>query len=178
MGCIYLSSAYNTGFKLNFSFVYCTTFCNHSFKCVWVYAHQADIGCAHFVNPTEFQLHITEAQIQCCVRRSDPKSLLHFQEPPLEWQRGKKALGEHHVLPPCTMAVTPWVAVSQCIDIYIVFPLGCRQGAKGGWSPGAVAGRGINVEGWSLYVRSHGSWALVNRSQWAMTDHFSTLRFN
>lgn len=45
------------------------------------------------------------------------------------------------------MAVTPSVAVSQYIDIYIVFPLGCSQGDQGGWSPGAVAGRGIKVGG-------------------------------
>lgn len=55
-------------------------------------------------------------------------------------------MAEHHVLPSWVMAVTPSVAVSQCIDIYIVFPLGCRQGAKGGWSPVAVAGGGINVD--------------------------------
>lgn len=159
-------------------FVCCSALCNHSLTCVWVHAHQAEIGCSHFANPTEFQLHITEAQVQSYVRRSDPKSLLHFQEPPLEWQRGGNAPVECHVLPPCMMAVAPSVAVSQYIDIYIVFPLGCSQGAQGGWSPWAVAGRIINAGGWFLYVWSHVGWVLVNRSLWAMTDHFSTLRFN
>ncbi|KAK1883882.1 Phosphoribosylformylglycinamidine synthase subunit PurQ [Dissostichus eleginoides] len=48
-----------------------------------------------------------------------------------------------HVRPPCMKAMTPSVAASQYIDIYIVFPLGCSQGARGGWTPGAVTGSGI-----------------------------------
>lgn len=59
----------------------------------------------------------------------------------------RKAPVELHVLPTCMMAVTPSAAVSQYIDIYIVFPLGCSQGAQGGWSPGAVAGMGITTWG-------------------------------
>ena len=152
------------------------------FKCVWVHTHQANSGWAQFAKPTEFHLHITQAPIRWCVKRSDPKSLLHFQEPPLEWQRervrrkkNRKTMAEHHVLPSWVMARTPSVAVSQCIDIYIVFPLGCRQGAKGGWSPAAVASGGINVDCWSLYVRSRASWALVNRSN---DRSHTTLRFN
>lgn len=43
------------------------------------------------------------------------------------------------------MAVTPSVAVSQYIDIYIVFPLGYSQRARGGWSPGAWTGQGMKV---------------------------------
>lgn len=152
----------------------CCISCNHWAKCEWV---QAEIGCAHFASPTEFQLHISEAQVHGYVRRSDLKSLLHFQEPPLEWQAGEHAPAKPNALSTST-AVAPSVAVSQYIDIYIVFPLGCRQGAQGGWNPGAVAGRGIRAAGWFLYVWSLGSWALVNRRLWAMTDHFSTLRFN
>lgn len=49
-----------------------------------VYAHKTDIWCAQFVNVKGSQLHIAEAQIQCCVKRSGPKSLLHSQELPLE----------------------------------------------------------------------------------------------
>lgn len=45
---------------------------------------------SHFANPTEFLLHIIEAQVHLYERGSDPKSVLHFQEPPLEWQRGGK----------------------------------------------------------------------------------------
>lgn len=50
------------------------------------------------------------------------------------------------------MAVAPWVAVSQYIDIYIVFPLGCSQGAQGGCSPGVVAGRSIKVGGFDPFT--------------------------
>lgn len=59
----------------------------------------------------------------------------------------KKFLVELNVLPPCMMAVTPSVAFPQYIDIYIVFPLWCSQGAQCGRSLGAVAGRGIKVQG-------------------------------
>lgn len=52
----------------------------------------------------------------------------------------KKAPVELHVLSSCVIALTPLVAASQCTDIYIVFPLGCSQGAQGGWSPGTVGG--------------------------------------
>lgn len=76
-----------------------------------------------------------------------------------------------HVPPPCMKAMTPSVAASQYIDIYM-FPLGCSQGARGGWTPGAVTGSGIKVGGLSLYVWTHGSWAPVNGSlygQWQNT---------
>ena len=43
------------------------------------------------------------------------------------------------------MAVTPSVAVSQYTDIYMVFPLGCSQGAQGGWIPGVVTGKDMKV---------------------------------
>lgn len=66
----------------------------------------------------------------------------------------KEKLLWDNVPPPCMMAVTPSVAVSQHIDIYILFPLGCSQGAQGGWSPGAVTGKGLKVVvgGASLYM--------------------------
>lgn len=48
---------------------------------------------------------------------------------------------------PCMMAVTPSVAVSQYIDIYIVFPLGCSQGPEVAGLQGTVAARGMKVVG-------------------------------
>ena len=98
-----------------------------------------------FSQPKRVSVTYRGAQVHGYVRRDRPKSLLHFQEPPLELDGEETSRSGH---PSCMMvAVTPSVVVSQYADIYIVFPLGCSQGAQGGWSPGAVTGREVGVGG-------------------------------
>lgn len=113
---------YNTDVEMGYVCVSYSSFCYHSLTCVEVHEQAAKIERAHFANRPQFQFPVTEAHIHCYVRGSVPKSQLHFQEPPLEWQ-------EENLL--CSPLYGCDGYSSQYIDIYIVFPLGCSPGSQG-----------------------------------------------
>lgn len=79
----------------------------------------------------------------CRVKRSGPTSGLHFQEPPLELQKGLK---KEKTPPPGPTSAFFSSSFLLLWHLHAV-PLGCHQGARGGWSSGPVAmSWGINVD--------------------------------
>lgn len=102
--------------------------------------------------PTQQSFSCTSYKLRSAdVRRSDPKSLLHFQESPLEWQTRKRTtFGWTQCV---AMGVTPSVTDSQWIDIFVLmFSLQCSKEAQGNKSLEAVVGI-IYVESIRLCVK-------------------------